>query len=225
MSISTLVQRKLLAASGGYCGNPSCHCELMPFFESGEVTNIEEMAHIIGKKKKGPRGEDELPLSERDEFDNIIMLCPTCHTMVDKNPRLYPKATIQQWKKNHFESIKNLFITPLFNNREEARKYIKTLFDDNKTIFETFGPYSKNAEEDPMATGLEWERLSKQKILPNNRKIEAIVAVNRELLTEQEYQLFLQFKQHREGFENNKLSGDVNAVVPRFPEGFDKIYQ
>lgn len=225
MSISTKVQRKLWASSGGYCGNPGCHCELLPFFETGKITNIEEMAHIIGQKKDGPRGEDELPLSERDEFDNIILLCPTCHTMVDKNPDIYPKETLFLWKKNHIDSIKNLFVAPKFNTREEVFQYLKPLLAENKYIFDTFGPYSKNAEEDQMATEQEWERQAIQKIIPNNRKIEAAIICNVELLNEEEYPLYIQFSMHKEGFEFNKLSGDVSAVVPKFPDGFEKIYQ
>ena len=48
--------------------------EQFDFFETGEVKNIEELAHIIGQKENGPRGDDELPLTERDEFENIILL-------------------------------------------------------------------------------------------------------------------------------------------------------
>lgn len=225
MSISTKVQRKLWASSGGYCGNPGCHCELLPFFESGKITNIEEMAHIIGQKEDGPRGDDELPLNERDEFENIILLCPTCHTMVDKNPELFSKETIIQWKKNHQESIKALFIVPTFNTRKEVYQYLKPLLAENKFIFDTYGPYSRNAEENQMATELEWERQSIQKIIPNNRKIEAVITQNEKLLSEEEYPLYIRFKQHREGFEFNKLSGDVSAVVPRFPDGFEKLFQ
>ncbi len=223
MAISVRVQRKLLATSGGYCGNPACHRNLFDFFETGEITNVEEMAHIIGQKEKGPRGEDELPLSERDEFDNIILLCPTCHTTIDKNHKLYPKETIRKWKREHEESIKNLFIAPRFETREEARKYLLPIFVENKAIFDQYGPFSDNATNDQMATELEWERLCLQKLIPNNRKIEAAVAQNIDLLNEDEFRLFTLFKLHREGFEYNKLSGDVNATVSTFPVGFENI--
>lgn len=76
MRISNNVQRKLWASSGGFCGNPACHCELLSFFETGKISNIEEMAHIIGHNMNGPRGDDDMPLCERDEYDNLIMLCP-----------------------------------------------------------------------------------------------------------------------------------------------------
>ena len=225
MSISDKVKRKLLAASGGYCGNPNCHRNLFDFFETGEITNIEELAHIIGQKEDGPRGKEDLPLSQRDEFDNIILLCPTCHTIIDKNPKLYPKETVRKWKREHEESIRNLFLAPRFEKREDVRRYIFPIFAENKAVFDQFGPYSENAVKDQMATELEWERLCLQKLIPNNRKIEAAVAQNIDLLTEDELRLFTQFKLHREGFEYNKLSGDVNATVPTFPIGFENIFK
>lgn len=224
MSLSDKVKKKLLAASGGYCGNPSCHRNLFDFFETGEITNIEEFAHIIGQKEEGPRGKDELPLNQRDEFDNIILLCPTCHTIVDKNPNLYPKDTIQRWKYEHEESIKNLFNAPKCKTREEARGLIQPILAENKLLFEQFGPYSENAVKDQFATELEWNRICLQKIIPNNRKIESLVSRNSDLLTKEEKSLFIQYKIHREGFENNHLSGDVNSRIPMFPNEFDKIF-
>ena len=64
MAIKEKVKRKLLASSGGFCTNPECHNDLFPFFETGEITNVEELAHIIGQKEKGPRGGSDLPLEE-----------------------------------------------------------------------------------------------------------------------------------------------------------------
>ena len=225
MSISTEVKRKLWASSGGYCGKPDCHADLFPFFESGEITNIEELAHIIGQRENGPRGKNNLPISQRDEFENIILLCPTCHTTIDKNPQLFPNDTIKQWKKNHVESIKNLFHAPKFDSRKEAAKYLRLLFAENKAIFDKYGPYSENAKTKPMETEFMWEKLSIQKLLPNNRKIESTVEQNQELLRDNEFGLFIEFKLHGAGFEYNKISGDVNSTVPTFPIDFENIFQ
>lgn len=225
MSISKKVIRKLWASSGGYCANPNCHADLFPLFENGEVANIEELAHIIGQKKNGPRGNDDLSRTQRDEFDNIIVLCPSCHTLVDKNEKQFPVSIIKEWKNNHEDSIKKLFQTPVFKTRTEARAYIVPLFAENRCVFMTYGPYSDNAKTHQMETELEWRRLSIQKIIPNNRRIEKIVENNMGLLTKEEKNLFVSFKVHREGFEYNKLSGDVNAVVLRFPDGFDKVFE
>lgn len=224
MNIQEKVKRKLWAGSGGYCAKPDCQSDLFPFFESKELTNIEELAHIIGKKKKGPRGGSSLPLSQRDEFDNIILLCPNCHAIIDKYPKLYPEATILEWKRNHEESIKNLFRIKKFVNRESIRKFIAPMLAENKSIFNNYGPYSENAKVDQLATELIWERLAIQKILPNNRSIKKTIEVNLELLKDKEDELFTEFKIHQEGFEYNKISGDVNATVLRFPNGFENIF-
>lgn len=224
MTISKKVIRKLWATSGGFCGKPDCHADLFPFFENGEVTNIEELAHIIAQKKKGPRGNNALNMSQRDEFDNVIILCPTCHTKIDKNPLQFPIEDIIEWKKKHIQSIENVFKIPVFKLREEARKYLQPLFAENKKVFDTYGPFSNNAKIDQQACELLWDRLAKEKILPNNRKIEKIIEINVSLLTEVEYNLFQDFKIHREGFEFNKFSGDVNALVSRFPDNFQNIY-
>ncbi|MBN2595657.1 MAG: hypothetical protein JXR82_02620 [Marinifilaceae bacterium] len=225
MSIKEKVKRKLWASSGGYCAKPDCHTDLFPFFEDKIITNIEELAHVVGQKKDGPRGNTSLPLIDRDEFENIILLCPTCHTTIDKNPKLYSESTILQWKNNHEESIRSLFSAMKFESREGIRQFIFPIMVENRSIFMNYGPYSKSAMEDPMATELIWERLAIQKILPNNRKLENTIELNQNLLEDNEFDLFAEFKLHREGFEYNKISGDVNSRVLRFPNGFDKLFK
>jgi hypothetical protein len=224
MSISADVKRKLWASSGGYCSKPDCNRDLFPFFESAGIINIDEFAHIIGQKKDGPRGDNPLPLNERDEFKNIILLCPTCHTIIDKNPKLFPDKLIREWKENHIQSIKYTFHTPKFSSREEASKYLKPIFAENKAIFNAFGPYSENAKSNQMATELMWQKLAIQKLLPNNRIIESVITKNQDLLEGKEFAKFIEFKLHRDGFEYNKISGDVNSIVPIFPAGFETIF-
>lgn len=223
MTIKTSVIRKLWANSGGFCANPNCHCDLFPFFENRVVTNIEELAHIISPKIKGPRGKSQLSYTQRDDYDNIIILCPNCHTTVDKNPHLFPATTLLDWKANHETSIKNLFQILKFLTKSDLRKHLTPILEENKSIFKTYGPNSLAAQKDPMSSGLNWERLSIQKILPNNRTIEKVIDANLKFLTEAERNIFYNFKIHREGFEFNKLSGDVNPSVTPFPTDFDKI--
>lgn len=223
MSISSGVRRKLWAASGGYCGNPACHKDLFTLSETGKILNIEELAHIIGQSQDGPRGEEDLPLDERDKFENIILLCPTCHTLIDKNPELYPVEVVREWKKKHEESVRSLFETPKFASRQELRKYIEPFLIENKTVFETLGPESSNAIEHQLSAEQEWARQCIHTIIPNNRRIENAIANNMDFLSPEEMELFVLFKRHREGFEYNHVSGDVSELVPTFPEGFEII--
>lgn len=222
--ISEPVKRKLWASSSGYCCNPSCHKELIPIFENGTITSIDELAHIIAQKEKGARGKDELPLSQRDEFENLIVLCPSCHTIVDKNPQTFTVDVLKKWKKDYENSIKNLMSSPVFHNREEARNALFPLLDENKAIFDMYGPYSENATNKQMDAEVMWYRLSLQNIIPNNRKIESILGNNQHLMTDKERRVFNLFKLHRDGFEYNKISGDVNPAVPLFPKDLNNMF-
>ena len=223
-NMSDAVKRKLWASSAGYCCNPSCHRDLFPLFEDGSITCIDELAHIIGHKEKGPRGENELPLSQRDEFENMIVLCPSCHTMIDKNPQTFTVELIKKWKKEHCDAIRNLMSVQSFQSREDARKALIPLLEENKTIFDMYGPNSENATKRQIDTESMWYQMSLQKIIPNNRRIESILCNNQHLMTDKERFIYNLFKLHREGFEYNKISGDVNPTVPRFPNGLNNIF-
>ena len=69
-----------------------------------------------------------------------------------------------------------------------------------------------------------WYRLSLQKIIPNNRKIESILSNNQHLMTGKERTIFNLFKLHRDGFEYNKISGDVNPAVQLFPKDLNIMF-
>ena len=223
MSISEKTKRMLITRSGGYCANPNCHQDLFPFFETGEITNIEELAHIIGQSEKGPRGKHKLKLAERDEYKNIIVLCPNCHRKIDKNPKLYPDKTLIDWKSNHESAISNCFNVPILPNRNSLRILIDALLRENKLIHETYSIESDFAKNDFSDASELWRILSIQKIIPNNRKILNLLTANKHLLNENELSLLEKFKIHKEGFEYNKLSGDKNSSVILFPKEFNNI--
>lgn len=84
---------KLLWGRSGFrCAN--CKVELTA---NGPEDTIGEMAHIIAKSNDGPRGESDLTPQQRDEYSNLILLCPTCHRVIDKKPIV--EWTIERLKK------------------------------------------------------------------------------------------------------------------------------
>lgn len=74
-AISMQVKRDVLVEAGHRCAIPTCH-----------HTTI-ETAHIIPIKKGG-----------KDTFDNLIALCPNCHTRYDKNE--IDRKAMRQYKAN-----------------------------------------------------------------------------------------------------------------------------
>ncbi len=83
----------LWGRSGNRCA--ICKLELTP---DGDKETLGEMAHIVARSEDGPRGESQLTLRERDKYSNLILLCPTHHSEIDKN--------YKDWSIDKLHSIK-----------------------------------------------------------------------------------------------------------------------
>jgi hypothetical protein len=60
-----------------------------------------EQAHIVGEKDDAARGKSILPPDERDSYHNLILLCPQCHTTIDRNEDDYPIERLHILKSKH----------------------------------------------------------------------------------------------------------------------------
>lgn len=225
MSISAQTMRYLVARSGGFCQNPNCRASLITIFESGRMSDVNELAHIIGQSSDGPRGQNALPLSQRDEYENIIILCPTCHTKIDKNPQEFPTEMVRGWKRQHEEEIDNALSVPIFKQRPELKKAIEPLLQKNKSIFEAYGPHCHDSANPLSESFKQWQRHVIMTILPNNRRVEALLVKNIDLLNEQEKGVLRQFSVHVEAFEYNHISGEKNSSAPLFSTKLNTILQ
>lgn len=225
MAISDRVKRQLWASSAGICQNPGCREELFKSFADGATTSIDELAHVIAQTANGPRGDNQLSPTERDEFENIIVLCPSCHTLVDKAPHQFPSATLLKWKNSHAEAVRRVLLTPVCKDRSELRREVRALLERNEGIFETYGPHSASAADPLAEAARQWQRLVLTKILPNNRKVALLLETNDQLLTESERKTLHAFIVHAEGFEYNHVSGEKNPVAPLFPKEMNSILE
>lgn len=74
-NIDENTKRRLYAESMGRCMNPDCQIEL--FKEKGDII---EKAHIV-------------PYCETADnaYENLVVLCPNCHTDFDKNHAFTPE--------------------------------------------------------------------------------------------------------------------------------------
>lgn len=85
-----------------------CKIELSRTSDLGSSSVIGEEAHIVAREFKGPRGDSPLSEEQRDEYSNLILLCPTDHTIIDKIPagvEQYPVALLLQIKRDHERAI------------------------------------------------------------------------------------------------------------------------
>jgi hypothetical protein len=88
----------LWGRSGNRCAFPGCKIELT---SDGEESTLGEMAHIVADSPNGPRGESDLTPEQRDEYSNLILLCPTHHTLIDSNPEEWSVEKLKQIKAEH----------------------------------------------------------------------------------------------------------------------------
>ena len=203
--------------------NPGCNDYLFREFEDGHVTSIEEQAHIIAHSDGGPRADTNLHISVRDEFDNLILLCRSCHGMIDKAPDNFSVDLLREWKVNHSAKIDGLFNTPEYSSRLDMAAAVHRLLDENSATFLALGPLSKFGNDVVSDAGSIWKRAVLNTIIPNNRAVYRTLSKNYGLLNEEERGTFHEFKIHLEAFEYNHLSGDRSASAPRFPSAMNSI--
>ena len=92
------------------CGGRCCLCCIDLSYDkfSRSRVNVEEYAHIIGDKENGPRGDIKKSKLYNGDINNIILLCPTCHTKVDKNIQYYTECKLHTIKSKHIRRVKQV---------------------------------------------------------------------------------------------------------------------
>jgi hypothetical protein len=216
-------QRRLFAASAGYCQNPGCPNQL--FLDiAGESIHIAEMAHVFAANDGGPRARPDLSKEERGAFENLVMLCANCHTMVDKAPAQFPDYLIFNWKRDHAVKLQGIFGAVKFSERSDAREVVEPLLSQNYAIFDQYGPHIEAASDPESGAAEQWKRKMLTRILPNNRRILAILDANRQLLGSREKVTLEKFRQHIDDLEAFHIEG-INEDASRFPAELAKVLE
>lgn len=190
---STNTKLRLFAESAGYCCNPQCRTAL---FSEDRDYHIAEIAHIIGAGAQGPRAHAVLSDLELSKFNNLILLCPTCHTRIDKDEESYPEEMLLDWKREHGGRIRDVLAIQAFLDRGSARSAIERLLLENRQIHATYGPdndYRHNPESEVASI---WQRKVKSRIIPNSQHLVLILDANRVLMTPAEKETVELYRQH-----------------------------
>lgn len=211
----------LWGRAGGRCSKPDCDEDLTTLIETGNYT-VGEMAHIIGNKPTAARGTPEGGV---DTYDNLILLCPTHHTHIDKAPEgTYTVEMLHDWKKKQEDVISNAGKTVRFSSFSELCLAVARLLIANKKVFESVGPLSSIANTDPNSNAyLIWELRRADRILPNNRKILNLIDSNEQLIEDVSIiQLVEEFRLHAESYEKH-IYHRLDSY-PLFPKKFAEVF-
>lgn len=200
-SISSAVERRIYAESMGRCMNPECKAEL--FKESGDIM---EKAHII------PYCD-----TEDNSYENLIILCPNCHTNFDKNGA-FSVDEVKTWKqirKDEFER----FFSKEYDTFEELKSKVVPLLLCNQAIFENYYLGIRRKL---------WD-VFEGEILSNNRIIKSILKHNTKLIQkhyDESYSnlaIVQKFMIHIDEFEATRLSKEKEREV-LFPTEINSLF-
>lgn len=223
--ISTETKLRLFAEAAGHCQHPLCLEPLFPA-EMGGDKHIAEMAHVIPHGEAGPRHEAR-PAGDFDaeSFENLILLCPTCHTKIDKDPDGYSRTTLLVWKIEHLAALANKQGIRAYDKREQVRAAVVGVMVENKFIWSEFAPSDgSNFEYDPESeTAKTWAHRMRGVILPNHFRILAIIKTNQHHIEEAERKVFARYQEHVRGLSERHICGVAGGAI-RYPKDMDGFF-
>lgn len=221
MSITDNDYKLLWGRAAGFCSRPGCRADLTVLVDGSQGYNVGEMAHIIAKSPSGPRG---IEAGGGDRYDNLILLCPTCHSTIDKAPSgQFPVQMLQAWKSEHEAAIREAGQRTIFESPSALKQAVAPLLAENKALWDSLGPQSPAARKDP-GSNLHrlWDLRKLDRIVPNNHRITNLVGANKRLLDKDELEAFIAFSIHAGAFEANQY-GRLDDY-PLFPERFATLF-
>jgi hypothetical protein len=109
-TISDTTTLRLWAQAGGRCEYHGCNRYLLEDDLTTYTLNLAERAHIVGATDapRSPRGDDPLSLADRNEADNLMLLCRDHHRVIDRLLREHGVDGLRRMKRGHEDRIRLL---------------------------------------------------------------------------------------------------------------------
>lgn len=101
--ISPPVLRELWGRSAGRCQFRGCNKPLWKSSVTAEPANIAEAAHIWSFRPGGARGNEGIDRKKLNRHENLLLACPECHQVIDKEKDggRYTVEQLKKWKDEH----------------------------------------------------------------------------------------------------------------------------
>lgn len=101
-TISPRNQRLVAQPSGNRCAFPNCRKVLLaPATGRSRAVFLGELAHIRGENPGSARYDAGMTEKERNQAENLILLCLEHHTLIDGQPEQYSVETLCTMKADH----------------------------------------------------------------------------------------------------------------------------
>jgi len=95
-SVATV--KRLFAVSGNRCAFPGC---ALPLVDEGSGKVTGRICHIKAESPGGPRYDAEQSEKKRHEFDNLVLMCPNHHDVIDSDVETYTVQKLLEIKTQH----------------------------------------------------------------------------------------------------------------------------
>ena len=200
-AIAENVKRRLWAESMGRCMNPECKIDLF-----AQDTDIMEKAHIKAYSE-----------TEDNSFENLIILCPSCHKKYDKTNYI-SEDIVREWKATRQGELDEFFGIKL-RSFEELKNIVGPILSENYEIFTNYYKGDKKSL---------WEKFE-YKLIANNQKLRLLLKNNIELFQNHSNpnfsnaQLIQKFIIHIDEFQLTRGDKEKNRKI-LFPKEVNSIF-
>ncbi len=228
MSITAKSIKILWSAAAGHCSFRGCPQRLC-FHEAGDSApfTLGEMAHIRGDKSDANRHDATQTQRERDDYINLILLCPTHHTLIDRkeNEARFSVDVLHAMKSEHESAILARMGGARDLDRDNIFHQIFGLMTENFESWVRYGPQSELAMSHPHDTSAYAVWLSERlaTIVPNNRTIAEAIRARRDVFRAEELKDVAKFLIHVRSYEMWVADEIEYAAVTRFPAEFEAM--
>ena len=137
------VIKQLFGESGNQCAFHGC---TTPVIDPASHFVICEICHIHARNRGGPRFDPTLSADEVNGYDNLIILCPTHHRIIDEDVDSYPPDILRSMKESHARAVSHedkvsdsvlAALTAKFNSEIEASVHITSINQSGGQIAHT----------------------------------------------------------------------------------------
>jgi hypothetical protein len=104
--IAVLTRLVLFVRAGGRCEFDGCLRYLVEHPVTLTEGNFAQVAHIVAFRIEGPRGRARSRPRNIHSLQNLMLLCPQCHKLIDDHPQDYTRHTLSEYKRRHEKWIK-----------------------------------------------------------------------------------------------------------------------
>ena len=171
-----------------------------------------------------------------NKLENLAYLCLPCHDKYDTRTSQSKGFTIKEVK--HYRDMLYKRIEEMRRGRNgedkdnatkittfvQLAQAIWELLSKNGRAFTSFGPNSGAESAAPVRWDLQlWEEAKKEIILPNNRKIQALIERHFNLVPNEYRAIFTEMSTHIYAFEKHCENPTLDYREHQFPEEFAQV--